>query len=170
MGFTEGLMLRTPSNGGTYVRRLTTVGPCRKRRLARQGVSRVPARALLDLVRELSPDRLLRLLRELADESRRARDEHEAAHASRRDADVGERGPAGPGPVDRQMLASRFFVHRGDEREQPEMGPERALLRRERVAARHAWILGAVDGMAEPRHQRTDLPPRLHRDLGDAPK
>src|SRR2546421_7263655 len=103
MGFTEGLMLRTPSYGGTYVRRLTTVATCRKMRLARQGVSRVPARALLDLVRELSPDRLLRLLRELADESRRPSDEHEAAHASRRHADVGERGPAGSGGVDPPM-------------------------------------------------------------------
>src|SRR5947199_394229 len=71
MGFTEGLMLRTPSYGGTYVRSLTTVGPCRKRRLARQGVSRVPARALLDLVRELSPDRLLRLHRDLGDAPKR---------------------------------------------------------------------------------------------------
>src|SRR2546421_11134813 len=115
MGFTEGLMLRTPSYGGTYVRRLTTVGPCRKRRLARQGVSRVPARALLDLVRELSPDRLLRLLRELADESRRARDEHEAAHASRRDADRGGPGPAGPRAADRQMLSRPLFLPPGGE-------------------------------------------------------
>src|SRR6266513_1677817 len=105
IGFT---MVQAPSFGslgGTYVRSLATGRSCRKRRLAREGVSRVPARALLDLVRELPPDRLLRLLRELADESRCPRDEHEAAHASRRDADVGERGPAGAGAVDRQMLA-----------------------------------------------------------------
>src|SRR5213078_5303797 len=74
------------SREGTYVRSLTTGTSCRKGRLARQDTSRVPTRALLDLVRELSPDGVLRLLRELTHEPRRPRDEHEAAHAPRRDA------------------------------------------------------------------------------------
>src|SRR5690348_12542435 len=110
MGFTEGLMLRTPSFlrgafGGTYVRSLTTGRLGRKRRLARQEALCVPARALLDFARQPSPDRVLRLLRELAHESRCPRDEHEAAHAPGRYADVGEGGPAGAGAVDRQMFA-----------------------------------------------------------------
>src|SRR5437763_9014918 len=90
---------------GTYVRSLTNGHIVPQGETGTQDASRVPTRALLDLVRELSPDRVLRLLRELTHEPRRPRDEHEAAHAPRRNADVRERGAAGAGAVDRQVLA-----------------------------------------------------------------
>src|SRR5437763_16603019 len=107
LGSPSCIRVHAGSHEGTYVRSLTTGTSCRKGRLARPDASRVPTGALLDLVRELSPDRVLRLLRELTHEPRRPRDEHEGAHAPRRNADVRERGAAGAGAVDRQVLAGR---------------------------------------------------------------
>src|SRR2546430_73141 len=120
MGFTEGLMLRTPSfarvHSGSF--RVIWGNVCSQptdRPIVPQedkerttgtggGASRVRPGASLALVRGLPPARLFPLPRDLAAEPRRPRDETEAAPAPGRDADVGGRAPAGADAVDRQML------------------------------------------------------------------
>ena len=86
----------------------------------------------------------------MRDQTRGARDEHDAAHAGRRYPDVDERGTGRAGTVDRKVTPGDLVVHRTDEREQSEMRAEEPFRGRELVDARRAGVDVLVHRVPEP--------------------
>src|SRR4051812_11120597 len=68
----------------------------------------------IDRQEDLVGDRVAQFLGELPDESGGAREQGEAAEQLQGQAQVGERGAADPGAVERQRLAEHLRVHLAD--------------------------------------------------------
>ena len=77
---------------------------------------------------DVHADRAAALLGELAEQAGRAGQQREAAQQLDRQAEVGQRGAADAGAVERQRPAEHLLVHPADRLEQPQVRAAQALL------------------------------------------
>ena len=106
---------------------------------------------------DVHADRAAALLGDLAEQPGRAGQQREAAQQLDGQAEVGQRGAADAGAVERQPAAEHLLVHAADRLEQPQVRPAQALLLGDADQHRRARVLHLVHRVAEAR-ARTAAP------------
>ena len=95
----------------------------------------------------------------MGDQAGGAGDQHDTAHAHRRDPDVDQGGARSARPVDRKTPARGLGLGVGDLLQQAHVQAEHSLLFRQRVEPGRAGVFDAVYGVAQPGDAQTRRPP-----------
>ena len=117
---------------------------------------------------DVHADRAAALLGELPEQAGRAGEQGEPAQQLDRQAQVGERGAAYPGAVERQPAAEHLLVDPADRLEQSQVRPAQPLLLGDPQQDRRPRVLDLVDRVAETGHEPPGLARPGHRGRGPA--
>src|SRR4051794_37518284 len=107
-------------------------------------------RVAVDAQVGVHPNRTPALLRDLPEQAGGAREQREPSQQLDGQAQVGERGAADTGAVERERAAEDLLMGSSDGLEEPQVRAPEALLLGDPHQSRRAWVLHLVDRVPQP--------------------